>query len=270
MNDPQAHYRSLPPEGADASLGAARREASMETHEVVSSEAWIAARKALLKREKELTRARDALAQQRRELPWVKLDKTYVFDGPNGKETLADLFGQRSQLIVQHFMFGPDWQEGCTGCSFMADHLEGVLMHLNHRDVSFVAISRAPLAKLDAYKKRMNWHFKWVSSLATDFNQDFHVSFTPETIENGHVVYNYEACDFDGDEYPGISVFYKNEAGEVFHTYSTFARGTEAFIGTYSFLDLVPKGREENGPGHNLMDWVKRHDSYGDAAREAS
>jgi predicted dithiol-disulfide oxidoreductase (DUF899 family) len=236
----------------------------METHEVVSMNDWLAVSKALLEKEKAFTKARDALSRQRRELPWVKVDKTYVFDGPNGEETLADLFAGRSQLIVQHFMFGPEWKEGCPGCSFLADHLDGVLLHLAHRDVSFVAISRAPLAQLDTYSKRMGWRFKWLSSFESDFNRDFHVSFTEENIENGRVYYNYEMRAFEGEEMPGVSVFYKNAAGDVFHTYSTYARGEEVLVGTYSFLDLLPKGRDENGPNYNLMDWVKRHDVYED------
>src|ERR1700682_1400778 len=204
----------------------------METHEVVSMNDWLAVSKALLEKEKAFTKARDALSRQRRELPWVKVDKTYVFDGPNGKETLADLFAGRSQLIVQHFMFGPQWKEGCPGCSFLADHLDGVLLHLAHRDVSFVAISRAPLAQLDAYSKRMGWRFKWLSSFESDFNRDFHVSFTEENIENGRVYYNYEMRDFEGEEMAGVSVFYKNAAGDGFHTYSPYGRGERGCVVT--------------------------------------
>src|ERR1700737_1321165 len=227
----------------------------MQAHTTVSRDEWLKARRDLLAKEKAHLKAHDALARERRALPWVKVDKTYVFDGPNGKETLADLFAGRSQLIVQHFMFGPQWKEGCPGCSFLADHLDGVLLHLAHRDVSFVAISRAPLAQLDAYSKRMGWRFKWLSSFESDFNRDFHVSFTEENIENGRVYYNYEMRDFEGEEMPGVSVFYKNAAGDVFHTYSTYARGEEVLVGPYSFLDLLPKGRDGNGPNYTLWDW---------------
>jgi predicted dithiol-disulfide oxidoreductase (DUF899 family) len=229
---------------------------------VVSREEWIVARKQLLAKEKELTRLRDQVSQERRELPWVKIEKDYVFEGPDGKETLADLFGGRSQLFVKHFMFGPEWEEGCVGCSFEVDHIEGALVHLDHHDVTYVAISRAPLARMEAFKKRMGWRFKWVSSYGSDFNFDYHVSFTKEDLARGKVDYNYRLIDTSIDELSGISVFYKDEAGEIFHTYSTYARGAEELLSTYIVLDLTPKGRNETGPSHDLTDWVRHHDKY--------
>jgi len=239
-------------------------------HEIVSREEWTAARKVHLMKEKELTRLRDKLSAERRALPWVKIDKTYVFNTPDGKRTLADLFEGRSQLIVQHFMFGPDWNAGCSGCSFSADHIEGALVHLEHRDVSFVRISRAPLAKLEAYRKRMGWRGRWASSFDSDFNYDFHVSFTPEQAAQGKVYYNYEVRDFQSEELSGLSVFYKNAKGDVFHTYSTFGRGDELVDTSYMLLDLTPLGRNETGPNYNLADWVRRHDEYGGSAGSAA
>ncbi len=236
----------------------------MEQHAVVSPQDWLAARRALLLKEKEFTRARDELSRQRLALPWVKVEKTYVFDGPDGKRTLADLFDGRSQLFIQHFMFGPEWKEGCTGCSFQADHIEGALVHLEHHDVSLVVVSRGPLAQIEAFRKRMGWRFKWVSSFGSDFNYDYHVSFTPEQIAEGKAEYNYETIKNKMDELAGCSVFYKDEAGDIFHTYSAYARGDETLIGTYMYLDMMPKGRNETGSG-NLMDWVKHHDRYDDA-----
>jgi predicted dithiol-disulfide oxidoreductase (DUF899 family) len=231
---------------------------------VVSSEEWLAARKADLAREKEFTRQRDELSRQRRELPWVKIEKNYVFDGPDGKETLADLFEGRSQLIVYHFMFGPGWEEGCPYCSFLADHFDGPLVHLAHHDVSLVVVSRAPLPQIEAFKKRMGWRFKWVSSSGSDFNYDFHVSFTKGDRAKGKVYYNYEMQEFGSEELPGTSVFYKDGTGDVFHTYSAYARGGDILIGAYNYLDLTPKGRNETGPNHDLTDWVRHHDRYGD------
>ncbi|MGC1299550.1 MAG: thioredoxin family protein, partial [Alloacidobacterium sp.] len=215
------------------------------SHKIVSHAEWLAARKTLLASEKELTRLRDVLNQQRRELPWVRVEKAYVFDGPNGRETLADLFAGRSQLIVQHFMFGPEWKEGCVGCSFKSDHIEGTLAHLEHHDVSFVSVSRAPLEEIEAFKKRMGWKFKWVSSYRSDFNFDFHVSFTPEEAASGKVFYNYAMQDFASDELSGDSVFYRDSRGDIFHTYSTHGRGDEQFVSTYMYLDVTPKGRNE-------------------------
>jgi predicted dithiol-disulfide oxidoreductase (DUF899 family) len=232
----------------------------MNPSKIVSKAEWLVARKDLLTREKELTRLRDELSRHRRELPWVKIDKEYVFDGQDGRETLADLFDGHSQLMVYHFMFGPGWEEGCKSCSYLADHFDGANWHLPHRDVSFVVISRAPLAKLQSYQRRMGWRFKWLSSHRNDFNFDYHVSFTKEDEKKGKVYYNYAMQDFISDELPGLSVFYKDESGDVFHTYSAYARGLDILVGTYNFLDLVPKGRDENPD--STMDWVRRHDEY--------
>ena len=232
-------------------------------HEVVSREEWLAARKELLKKEKEFTRLRDQLSAGRRELPWVKVDKNYVFDGPDGKESLSDLFDGRSQLIVYHFMFDPDWSEGCKSCSLLADHYNPAIVHLRHRDVSMVTISRAPLEKLLSFKKRMGWTFKWVSSFASDFNREFHVTFTAEELERKTANYNYESGPFPVSEAPGISVFFKDDGGNIFHTYSSYARGLDIFIGTYNLLDIVPKGRDEDGLRYS-MEWIRHHDRYGD------
>jgi predicted dithiol-disulfide oxidoreductase (DUF899 family) len=234
----------------------------MMHHRVVSRDEWLAARKAHLAKEKELTRLRDQLSAERRELPWVRIEKLYVFDGPHGKETLADLFDGRSQLIIKHFMLGPGWQEGCVGCSFEVDHIEGALVHLEHHDVSYVVVSRAPLPEIEAFKRRMGWRFKWVSSYGSDFNYDFHVSFTPEEIEKGEAYYNYELRKVGIDELSGRSVFYKDANGDVFHTYSSYGRGGDLMLGTYNILDLMPKGRNEIGPNHNMTDWVRHHDRY--------
>jgi predicted dithiol-disulfide oxidoreductase (DUF899 family) len=228
---------------------------------VVPEAEWLVARKDLLTREKELTRLRDEVSCHRRELPWVKVNKEYVFDGPDGKETLADLFAGRSQLIVYHFMFGPDWEEGCKSCSYLADHFDGANWHLPHRDVSFVVISRAPLSKLEDYKKRMGWRFKWLSSSGNDFNFDYHVSATEEEQAKGKMYYNYQTQDWVNEEMPGLSVFYKDETGDIFHTYSTYERGLDILVGAYNFLDLVPKGRDEDHLDFT-MDWVRRHDQY--------
>ena len=227
---------------------------------VVSESEWLVARKDLLRREKELTRLRDQVSEHRRQLPWVKVEKEYVFAGPEGKKTLADLFDGRSQLIVYHFMLGPGWEEGCKSCSYLADHFDGANIHLPHRDVTFIAISRAPLAEIQAYQKRMGWGFKWVSSNANDFNFDYHISFTPEEEKKNEVYYNYEKQEYISDELPGLSVFYRDPDGTVYHTYSTYARGLDSLVGTYQFLDLVPKGRDENP--ESSMDWVRRHDEY--------
>jgi predicted dithiol-disulfide oxidoreductase (DUF899 family) len=238
---------------------------SISDHPVVSREEWVKARKELLKKEKEFTRLRDQLNAESRELPWVRVGKTYVFDGPNGKETLSDLFAGRSQLIVNHFMLGPGWKEGCVGCSFGADHNDGIIVHLEHHDVTFVAISRAPRPEIEAFKKRMGWRFKWVSSFGSDFNYDYHVSFTPDEIRKGQVYYNYGVREFQVEELAGTSMFYKDEKADIFHTYSAFARGSEMLGGVYGYLDHLPKGRNETGPNHDLSDWVRHHDRYGDA-----
>jgi predicted dithiol-disulfide oxidoreductase (DUF899 family) len=228
---------------------------------VVSQSEWLAARKDLLAEEKEFTRRRDALSAKRRELPWVKVEKNYVFDGPNGKESLSDLFRGNTQLIVYHFMLGPDWKEGCPSCSFLGDHFDGTLVHLNARDVSFSAVSRAPMPQIEAFKKRMGWHFKWVSSNSNDFNYDYHVSFTKDEMAKGKVNYNYGEREFPSEEGPGLSVFYKNAVGEIFHTYSTYGRGLDILLGAYNFLDLTSKGRDEDALTFT-MSWVRHHDRY--------
>jgi predicted dithiol-disulfide oxidoreductase (DUF899 family) len=234
---------------------------AMEQSKVVSAAEWLAARKELLKKEKEFTRLRDELTRQRRELPWEKLQKSYTFDGPQGKETLADLFGGRSQLIVYHFMLGPGWKEGCPSCSFISDHIDGSVPHLAARDVGLAVVSRAPLAEIEAFKKRMGWRFKWVSSFENDFNRDYGVSFTKEEMAKGKVPYNYEMVEFGSEEGPGASAFYKNAGGDIFHTYSTYARGLDLLIGAYNFLDLAPKGRDEDGLAFSMA-WVRHHDRY--------
>jgi predicted dithiol-disulfide oxidoreductase (DUF899 family) len=230
---------------------------------IVSREQWVVARKDLLTREKELTKLRDEVSRHRRELPWVKIDKEYAFDGPDGRETLADLFAGRSQLIIYHFMFHPDWKEGCPSCSFVSDHLDGARLHLAARDVTLTMVSRAPLAKIEAFKKRMGWHFKWVSSFGSDFNFDYHVSFAPDQKAGGKVDYNYTMQEFPSDEGPGLSVFHKNPTSdEIFHTYSTYARGLDPLVCTYTLLDLVPNGRDEDHLAFS-MQWVRHHDRYG-------
>ena len=231
----------------------------MTKHKVVSRENWLKARKALLVKEKKFTRERDRVAQARRDLPWVKVEKDYLFEGPEGRETLARLFGKKSQLVVYHFMFAPGWGAGCPHCSFWADHYGSMLPHLGARDVSFVVISRAPWSEIKPFKKRMGWNFKWVSSNRNDFNYDFHVSFTPQDIKRKAVFYNYVTGDMPMTDREGISVFYKDKKGDIFHTYSTFARGIDAVNPTYQFLDLVPKGRDEHGRGQF---WVRYHDKY--------
>jgi predicted dithiol-disulfide oxidoreductase (DUF899 family) len=231
-------------------------------HEIVSPENWVAMRKELLKKEKEFTRLGDQLSAEKRKLPWVKVGKEYVFDGPDGKETLADLFSGRSQLVVYHFMFGPEWEEGCPTCSLVADNFDGNVVHMAHRDVTLAVVSRARLPQIEAFKKRMGWRFKWVSSYGSDFNHDYRVSFTNEEMVNGRY-YNYDTSGFPREEAPGISVFYKDETGDVFHTYSSYARGPEFLIGAYGYLDLVPKGRDENALPF-AMAWIRHHDRYTD------
>jgi predicted dithiol-disulfide oxidoreductase (DUF899 family) len=236
----------------------------VENPNIVSPAEWLAARKEFLKKEKEFTRLRDDLSRQRRELPWEKVEKEYLFDGPGGKETLDDLFGGKSQLIVYHFMFGPGWIEGCPGCSFISDHIDGSIAHLAARDVRLAVVSRAPLAEIQAFQKRMGWKFKWVSSYANDFNRDYHVHFTPDEVAKGQVYYNYEKRKFTAEEGPGASAFYKDGAGEIFHTYSSYGRGLDPMIGAYHWLDIVPKGRDE-GSLPSPMAWLRHHDKYGDA-----
>jgi predicted dithiol-disulfide oxidoreductase (DUF899 family) len=238
-------------------------DSTME-HRIVSREEWLVARKAHLAREKELTRLRDQLSAERRELPWVKIEKEYVFDGPNGKETLADLFEGRSQLIIYHFMFRPGWEEGCRSCSFLADHIDGSVVHLAHRDVTLIAVSRAPLPQIEAFRKRMSWRFKWASSYGNDFNSDYHVSFTKDDMAKGNVYSNYNLRESQSEgEAPGTSVFYKDATGDIFHTYSSYARGVDILIGAYNYLDLVPKGRDEDALAFKMA-WVRHHDRYGD------
>jgi predicted dithiol-disulfide oxidoreductase (DUF899 family) len=231
-------------------------------HEIVSREDWITARRALLQTEKEFTHMRERLAEERRSLPWEKVEKQYVFDGSNGKETLADLFADKSQLVIYQFMFAPEWNEGCPHCSFWADHYDAMLPHLNQRDVSFVVVSRAPLEKIVRFQKRMGWHFNWVSSGDTDYNYDFQASFRQEDIDRKTVFYNYQTGNMPMTDREGISVFYKDEVGAIFHTYSTYARGIDPVNPTYQFLDLVPKGRDENN-AKNPQYWVRHHDRYG-------
>ncbi|PWE29369.1 DUF899 domain-containing protein [Maritimibacter sp. 55A14] len=229
---------------------------------ILDHDQWVSARKALLAKEKAFTRQRDELTKARQELPWERVGESYVFDGPDGKETLADLFDGRSQLIVYHFMYGPGWKEGCKSCSYVADHFDPAVVHLKQRDVSMVAVSRAPLAELEAFRKRMGWGFKWVSAHGTDFNQDYNVSFSDEEMERGDAVYNYKKQGFPSKEAPGASVFYRDENGDIYHTYSVYERGLDMFITAYHWLDCVPKGRDEGGLSYT-MEWLRLHDAYG-------
>jgi predicted dithiol-disulfide oxidoreductase (DUF899 family) len=228
---------------------------------VVPSADWLAARKAFLAKEKEFTRLRDELSRQRRELPWERVEKPYAFEGPSGRAALADLFGKNSQLAIYHFMMGPGWTEGCKSCSYLADHFDGMTIHLAHRDTTLAVVSHAPYAEIAAFKKRMGWRFPWYSSFGGDFNFDYHVSFTPEEMAGGQVYYNYEMGGTPAEELPGLSVFAKGAEGEVFHTYSTYARGLDILVGTYNFLDVMPKGRDEEGLAHTMA-WVRHHDKY--------
>jgi len=238
-------------------------KSKIEGPKVVAQAEWLVARKELLSKEKEFTRLRDQLSRQRRELPWEKVEKEYVFDGQNGKETLADLFGGRSQLIVYHFMFGPGWEEGCPSCSLLSDHIDGSVVHLAARDVRLAVVSRAPQAQIEAFKKRMGWRFKWVSSYGNDFNRDYHVSFTKDEMAKGQMYYNYVMQQFPSEEGPGTSVFCKDGAGNIFHTYSSYGRGLDMLIGAYNWLDLAPKGRDEDALAYT-MSWVRHHDKYSD------
>lgn len=239
----------------------------MRPHKIVSRDEWLISRKAHLKNEKALTRLRDLVAAERRALPWVQIEKDYVFEGPNGRKTLADLFDGKSQLIVYHFMWRWDLDSGCPSCSFLADHFDGANLHLAHHDVSLVAITRAPVTKFAPYAKRLGWQFEWASSYGNDFNFDYHVSFKPDDLASGAIEYNYATIadpKYHYDELPGVSVFFKDANGEIFHTYSSYARGLDILIGAYNFLDLAPKGRNET----KIMDWVRRHDEY-DAAPQS-
>jgi predicted dithiol-disulfide oxidoreductase (DUF899 family) len=235
----------------------------MEQPRIVTRDEWVASRKELLSKEKAATRAHDALSAERRRLPMVKVDKTYTFDTPTGRRTLAELFDGRSQLMIYHFMMGPDWAEGCPSCSFLADGIDGTIAHLAHRDVTLMAISRAPLTNIEAFKQRMGWKFPWASSFGSDFNRDFGVSFTDADLASGTALYNYQPVGFPLDEAPGLSVFLKAASGDVFNTYSTYARGGEALIGTYHYLDFAPKGRDEDGLAFT-MSWLRHHDRYDD------
>jgi predicted dithiol-disulfide oxidoreductase (DUF899 family) len=234
----------------------------VKEHKVVSEKQWLAARKRLLLKEKKFSRLRDELNRQRRTLPWVKVEKEYVFEGPQGKMTLGDLFCGKSQLIVYHFMFGPGWKEGCPHCSFWADHYDSVNIHLGQRDTKLVVVSRAPWKEIEPFKKRMGWKFNWVSSVQTDFNFDLNVSFTREQIENGRIFYNYSPLAMKIDEREGVSAFYKDKKDEIYHTYSAYARGIDLLNTTYNFLDLTAKGRDENPD--EPQDWVRYHDKYRD------
>jgi predicted dithiol-disulfide oxidoreductase (DUF899 family) len=237
----------------------------IENRQVVSQKEWLVARKKLLVKEKKFSKLRDGLALQRRRLPWVKIEKEYLFDGPTGKVTLGDLFGDKSQLIIYHFMFGPGWKAGCEHCSFWADHFDSVNIHIGQRDTAFTVASRAPLMKIEAFKKRMGWRFKWVSSLNSDFNFDFNVSFTPEQIKSGVLPYNYGKIKMRIDEKEGVSAFYRDKDGDIYHTYSSYERGIDLMNTTYNFLDLTAKGRDEDPA--NPQDWVRYHDEYTSASK---
>lgn len=231
---------------------------NLEKHPVVPREEWLVARKELLAWEKAFVKTMDEISQKRRELPWVRVEADYAFEGPGGKVTLADLFRGRSQLVVYHFMYGPGWKEGCSGCSFLSDYIDGARLHFEHHDVAFAAVSRAPWAELQDFRKRMGWTFPWVSSFGSNFNYDFGVSFTPEQLASGSVVYNYAETSDAIEELPGLSVFVRRPSGEIFHTYSAYARGLDLLLGAHMILDLTPKGRDEK----STMDWVRHHDRY--------
>jgi len=247
---------------ADSTEELERRQTT-PAHEIVSEKEWLVARKALLMKEKELTKLRDQLSAQQRALPWVKVEKSYVFDAPEGKVTLAQLFDGRSQLFVKHFMMGPGQDGQCVGCSFEVDHVEGILVHLENHDVTYVAVARAPIDEIEVVRKRMGWRFRWVSSYNSGFNYDFNVSFRPEEVATHGAYYNYRYTDPGLEDLSGDSVFFKDDSGQIFHTYSTYGRGGEEFLGAYRFLDVTPKGRNENGPYHSLADWVRLRNMYG-------
>jgi predicted dithiol-disulfide oxidoreductase (DUF899 family) len=230
----------------------------LDQPKIVSQSEWVTARKELLAKEKELSRAGDEISRLRRKLPWVEVEKSYVFDGPKGKVSLADLFEDRSQLMIYHFMFGPKWEEGCPGCSFLCDHVDAARQHFEHNDLSFAVVSRAPWDKLAPFQKRMGWGFTWVSSFGSDFNYDFQATATAEELAAGKMFYNFTETEIGGEEQPGGSVFYKDEAGDIFHTYSFYARGGDVLLGANHFLDMTPKGRRETGP----LSWVRYHDRY--------
>jgi predicted dithiol-disulfide oxidoreductase (DUF899 family) len=237
----------------------ANESSSLKNHRVVSHQEWLAARTAFLAKEKEFTRLREELSQQLRELPCEEVAKAYVFEGPTGKQTLPELFDGRSQLIVYHFMFDPSWDAGCPHCSFWADNFNPVIVHINHRDATMIAVSRAPYSKLAAYEKRMGWNFKWVSSHENDFNFDYNVSFTPEELAKKQAFYNFKIQNPGSAEHAGVSIFLRDEKGSVFHTYSAYARGIDLLNTAYNYIDLTPKGRDEGGRNQY---WVRRHDEY--------
>ena len=232
-------------------------------NDIVTREEWLEARRAHLQDEKAFTKARDALSARRRALPWVRIDKPYAFQTLDGEESLPDLFGSHSQLIVSHFMFGPDWEQGCPSCSFMADGYDGLDIHLAHRDAAFVAVSNTSLEKIERYRARMGWSFRWASSLGSDFNRDFGVSFTPEEMAAGEMTYNYQRRRFPASEAPGMSIFHKPDTETVVHTYSTYGRGLDMLIGAYHLMDMLPKGRDEDEFEFS-MEWLRRHDQYDD------
>ncbi len=232
-------------------------------HKIVSKDKWLSARKEFLLKEKQFTKQRDELSRQRRQLPYCKIDKAYVFDGATGKKSLSDLFEEKSQLIVYHFMYGPDWEEGCPSCSFFVDNFDGIKVHLAHRDTNLVVIAKAPYKTLSAYRSRMGWSLDWYSANSTDFNEDFKVTFSPQEVENKQIVYNYRQGGFNGEQAPGVSVFLKGENGEIFHTYSCFARGLDMLNGAYQFLDITAKGRDEAELPFTMA-WLRRHDQYED------
>jgi predicted dithiol-disulfide oxidoreductase (DUF899 family) len=235
----------------------------MQPGNIVSRDEWLEARKILLQEEKDFTRLRDQLSRKRRQQPWLKVDAEYIFEDLNGKLSLGDLFEDKSQLIIYHFMYGPDWEEGCPSCSFWADNFNGINIHLRHRDANMVVVSRASLAQLQAYRKRMGWDFKWVSSLGNNFNYDYHVSFSAAEMEKAEMFYNFKLGNFPADEAPGISVFYRSPEGQVFHTYSCYARGLDMLNGAYHYLDLLPKGRDEDDLDFTMA-WLRRRDEYED------
>lgn len=248
--------------GGDKNMNISEEAFMAGNRKIVKREEWLEARKNLLVKEKEFNRLRDRLSEERRALPWEPVDKQYVFEGPAGKESLAQLFGNSSQLVVYHFMFSPDWDAGCPHCSFWADNFDHIPVHLRHRDISFVAVSRAPYSKLEAYWKRMGWSFKWLSSFGSEFNYDYFASFTPDEVKNDTGYYNYEqGKPSGGEDVVGISVFAKDDAAKIFHTYSTYSRGVDIVNGAYNYIDLTPKGRDEAGHG-NPQFWVRRHDEY--------
>lgn len=264
--DPRIEAPSTPlsdvqPERTRSSPPAGARQGSFDRPTVVSPEAWLAARLELLREEKEFTRRYDQLGARQRALPWMRIEKDYRFESPQGRVSLGDLFGSHSQLIVQHFMLGNGWEQGCKSCSFMMDHIEPTVVHLAARDVAFAAISHAPLAEILPFKKRMGWDVTWVSSHGSEFNADFHVSFSPEEIASGTAFYNFAMREVPFEELPGISVFARNRAGEIYRTYSTYGRGVELVMTTYRLLDIVPRGRDEAGLDYG-MEWVRHHDRY--------